>query len=72
MTYHALVIELLTATGGAIGDIYRVDAESAQEAVAKIANAKSVPEYRVSLISDEEVDVWRELGIPIREIQEGV
>ena len=68
MIYHALIIELLTRTGGVVGDVAKVQAENGAAAVDRIVSHFSVAPTQVYLISQEEADVWAGLGISIKEI----
>jgi hypothetical protein len=62
---HALVIEFITGIGGFVGDIYSVDATTAQIAVALISQAARVPQHRVCLLSAEEKE---QFGTKVKEI----
>jgi hypothetical protein len=67
-TYNALVIELFTRTGGATGTLYRGEAESGAEAIAKICFALGCGEGRVYLLSEEETAVWETEGVKVKSI----
>ena len=61
MIYHALLIELFFRTGEVTGSLYRVEAVSGSDAVARICAALGCGQGRVYLLSEEEVAV-RETG----------
>lgn len=67
-TYNALVINLLTRTGGVHGPLCRVEAESGAEAVAKICSALGCGQGRVYLLSEEETAVWETEGVKVETI----
>lgn len=67
MNYFALVIELFTCTG-IVGDVVAVEAPSGDRAVAKIEEALRVPANHIYLISEEEAEDWKRIGIRIKEI----
>jgi hypothetical protein len=66
--YHALVIELLTRTGGVTGSLYRVEAKTSPDAVAKICSALGCGQGRVYLLSEEETAVWESGGVKVKTI----
>ena len=69
MTYFALVIEVMTETGGVVFEgLYRVDAQHGADAVERICQAKRVSPSAVFLISEEEARQWAALEIPVRRI----
>ena len=68
-TYNALVIKLLTRTGGVTGPIYRVEAKTGSDAVAKIcASGLGCGHGLVYLLSEEEAAVWEGGGVKVKTI----
>lgn len=67
-SYYAHLIRMITVTGGFHGDILMVQAESGAAAVDRIVTKFRVLPMQVYLISEEEAQVWAELGVPIKEI----
>ena len=68
-TYNALVIELLTRTGGVTGLLYRVEAETGSDAVAKICAVLGCGHGLVYLLSEEEAAVWEEGGVEVKKVE---
>lgn len=69
MTHFAHIIQMITVTGGFYGDVVKVEAASAAEALERITSALEVAPYQVYLISEEESRIWAELGIQAKNIQ---